>query len=281
MPNPDTTSVSKVDVSHIISQTPPGENPGEQKPGEGDAPAEPTAEELAAKAALDAAKPKEEAPADLSLTPSEPAKVEVNSTGVEAFDVVGTMLGDKGVENANEIMDAFLETGEVSLEHKAAMIEALGEGVANMAFKQMEGAASKIIADAKADSQKSMDYANELFGGENAATTWKEMQEYVRTPEAGFSEADLAAMNTMLEAGGLQAQLVIDKVHKVYNADPGNSLPGNLLEGDSAANGLTFEPISRADYSAEMSTAVRKYGEDSHQVRELDRRRTLSIQRGI
>lgn len=224
-------------------------------------------------------KPNDNVDASLSLDSTD-EDIVVKETGYDEFDDVAKMLGEKGVATVNEIMDDFLNEGEISLANKAVMIEALGEGVANMAFKQMEGAANKVIQEAKADTKKSMDYANEKFGGDDPDLTWKQIKEYVKTPEAGFSEADLAAMNDMLADGGLKAQLVIDKVHAVYTRDKNVSLPGTLLEGDVAPNGGTFEPISRIDYTAEMGKAVGKYGEDSHQVRDLNRRRTLSMKAG-
>ena len=275
MPNPDTTSVATVDVSNIINQAPPTDPPASDPP-----PADPP---VASNPPADPPAGDPPAPTDAPETLSldlPPTKVEVAETGVEAFDTVGKLLADKGLASANDIMERFTETGEISLEDKAEMISALGESVASMAFTQMESAAETIIADAKADSAKSMDYANEKFNGTDSEKTWNEMKEYVRGEGSPFSEADLATMNTMLAAGGLQAELVIDKVHAAYNADPNQSVPGTLLEGDSAANGLTFEPISRADYTAAMGKAVREHGEDSPQVADLDRRRTQSMARG-
>ncbi|MCP4342372.1 MAG: hypothetical protein GY799_26720 [Desulfobulbaceae bacterium] len=244
---------------------------------------EKTPEELAteAAAAAQAAKDKEKADTDVNLSlDTKPNPVEVSETGFAQIDAVGKMLGEKGIENANEIMEGFLETGEVSLEHKAVMIEALGEGVAQMAFKQLEDTATTLINEAKADTVKTLDYANKKFNGADANTTWEQIQEYVKDPASGFSEADRATFNTMLEAGGLQAQLVIDKVHAVYTGDKNVSVPGTLLEGDAASTGQTFKPISRIDYTAEMGKAVGKFGEDSPQVRELNRRRTLSMRAG-
>ena len=303
MATPENVSVKTVDVSNIISQElPDAAAAAAAGPGSPEQLALDAAKAAAPKPKLDAegnpvldadgnpvmeapapAKKEEAADADaaLSLDKADPKPVEVDSTGHDEFDVVGKMLGEKGVENVNEIMEHFLDNGEFSLEHKAQMIEALGEGVASMAFKQMEGAAEAMIAEAKEDTRKSMDYANTKFGGEDAALTWSQIQEYVHTKEAGFSEAELAAMNTMLEAGGLQAELVIDRVHKVYTADSNVSLPGTLLEGDTGVSGGAFEPISRIDYSAAMSKAVGKYGEDSSQVRDLNRRRELTMSRGL
>lgn len=282
MPTPPNASVSTIDVSNIVNQSAPA--PTDDEATRAAQAAEAQSEETG-KPAAEQTPPKEaaapaEAPTELSLDGEAAPAITVPSTGYEEFDTVGKMLAEKGVATAPDIMENFLETGEISLADKAVIVDALGDTVAAMAFKQLESTAEGIIAEAKADTQKSMDYANEKFNGKDAQTTWDEIQAYVRSTESGFSEADLAEMNTMLAAGGLQAQLVIDKVHSVYSADSGNSIPGALLEGDSASTGLTFEPISRADYTAAMGKAVREHGEDSPQVRDLDRRRTLSMQRG-
>lgn len=233
------------------------------------------------KSAADAAKTDADVSLELTTPTDKPeTKVTIEETGVEAFDAVGKMLAEKKVANAQEILDNFVETGEVSLAHKAAMIEALGEGVASMAFKQLEDTANAMIAEAKKDSNESLDYANKLFNGEDAQTTWNQIKEYIRTPEAGFSEADIDQMNSMLAQGGLAAKLVFDKIHAVYNADSNNSNPGQLLEGDAGVNGGTFEPISRLEYTSQMRKAVNEFGEESFQVKELNRRRTLTMRQG-
>lgn len=253
----------------------------EQKAIDDAAAAEKAAADAATAVATDDKPPaKPDADVDLKLdasTDKPKAEVTVTETGIEAFDSVGKMLAEKGVENAQEILDGFVETGEVSLAHKAAMIEALGEGVASMAFKQLEDTANAMIAEAKQESSDSLDYANKLFNGEDPQTTWGQIKEYIRTPEAGFSEADIAQMNSMLAQGGLAAKLVFDKIHAVYTADANNSVPGDLLEGDAGVSGATFKPISRLEYTDEMRKAVNAYGEDSFQVKDLNRRRTLTM----
>lgn len=243
----------------------------------------------------DAGKPSEtppedtDDPSDLTLTPEPDSDdtdddtgdpVSVTETGYDEFDAISKLMVEKGMKNASEIMEAFLDTGEISLEHKAAMIESLGEGVASMAFKQLEDTATALINEVRADTKKTLDYANEKFNGTDAKTTWAQIQAYVKSPESGFSESDLVAMNAMLEAGGLQAQLVIDKVYSVYTADKTVSQPGTLLEGDAGSSGVTFQPISRLEYTEAMNKAVRDFGEDSFQVKELNRRRTLTMRGG-
>lgn len=225
----------------------------------------------------------EDVPATLDLT--EPAadpkpEVTVEETGYAEIDAVGNILAEKGVEEAQVILEEFLETGEVSLANKAKMIEALGEGVASMVLKQLDDTANALVNEAQKSTSESLDYANTLFNGADPKTTWKQIQDYVKTPEAGFSAEDRAQMNLMLEQGGLAAKLVFDKIHQVYTADKNVSVQGRLLEGDAASNAATFEPISRMAYSQEMGKAVSTYGEDSPQVRELNRRRQLTMANG-
>ena len=219
-----------------------------------------------------------EPPSVLDLTPQ---AVPVTPTGNQGFDAVGQMLGEKGIANANTIMAEFAETGTISIQAKADIMSGLGENLGIMAINQLEGTAKTMNESAKAANQIVLDYANGKFNGEDASLTWNQIQEYAKSPEAGFTAADRAAMNAMLANGGLQAQLVIDKIFEVYNADPTVSTPGTLLEGDTGLNGITFDPLSRVDYTTELRAAVSKYGEDSYQVEQLNRRRTLSMQRGI
>lgn len=229
----------------------------------------------------DDTKPDADVDATLSLDKKDDKpQITIEETGYTEIDQVSNMLVEKGVEGADKIMAEFMENGELTLEGKAAMIEALGEGVASMAFKQLETSASSIIEAAKKDSTETMNYANEKFNGGDASTTWQQMVNYVRAENSPFTEAEVDVMNGMLEQGGLAAKLVVDKIHSTYTGDASNSVPPTgMLEGDTNNDGVTFNPISRLDYIAQMDKAVSQFGEDSAQVRDLNRRRKLSMTR--
>lgn len=159
------------------------------------------------------------------------------------------------------------------------MVEGLGETLAALTINQLTGEGQRLKTEGANKRQDILDYANNKFSGQDAELTWKQMTEFTKTPEAKISDADRAAMNDMLEAGGLQAKLVVDKIAQIYYADRRTTSSADLLEGDTHSNS-TFSPLSRAEYVNELRTAVQKYGEHSPQVNELNRRRELSLERG-
>ena len=216
-------------------------------------------------------------PAELDLTAT--VVQPVAATGVQAIDDIAKLLTDKKVKSAQAIIDNFSATGELSLADKATMIESLGESVATIAIQQLETTAANIRNTADAAKKDIMEYAAKLFGSDDANLVWTQIQEFARSPESGFSDADLQAMNSMLAAGGLQAKLVIDKVQSVYNSAGSTTTPADLLMGDTYTTN-SFDPISRQDYSIELDKAVRKYGEDSQQVNQLNNRRMQTMQFG-
>lgn len=218
---------------------------------------------------------------DLEATPAEVVAVVVPVTGNEVLDGVGKLLAEKKVPNADVIVKEFAENGDVSLSHKAAIVDALGEAVGGMAINQLTAEASKIATANSEAKGKVLDYANTLFGGDDANTTWEQIQEYVKTPESGFSVEDRAVMTSMLAKGGLQAKLVIDNINSVYTSDSNTTIPADLLAGDTLATGASFSPISALDYAGEVATLVAKHGYDSSQVKSLQARRERSRQQGI
>lgn len=237
-------------------------------------------EELEAKRAAEKEKKKpvvKDVPDDLSL---EPDPVTIAPTGNKEVDAISKLLETKKVAGADKIIAEFAETGEISIANQAILTDALGESVAGLAIRQLESVATNLREQGKEARKNLMEYAAKTFNAEDADLTWKQIQEFVRTPEAGFSKDDLAAMNKMIAKGGMQAELVIDKIASVYYAQETSSTPAELLQGDTYSAG-SFEPLSRVDYVEQMREAVRKYGENSHQVEQLNRRRMISRQRGF
>lgn len=221
-----------------------------------------------------------EAPATLDLT-APATEIVVGTTGNEVVDGVGKLLASKQLANADAIIAEFAANGDVSLESKAAIVEALGDTVGEMAINTLTTEATK-IATANSEARNGvLNYANEVFGGEDANTTWNQIQEYVKTPEAGFSAEQRATMTKMLAKGGFQAKLVIDNIAQTYAGDSNITVPADLLAGDTLANGAGFTPISALDYAGEVSALVAKHGYESPQVKSLQARRERSRQQGI
>ncbi len=213
-------------------------------------------------------------PAPVEAAPA-PA-VTVQTTGIEAFDQVGRMLADKGVANSTDILNA-ASKGELSLADKAAMVEALGPDVANLAIAQMEGEVAK-QRDAgvqQADAQKA--YADKALGSEGA---WETLADFARSPEANFSPDDQVAIDSMLAEGGIKSEWAINEIVNRFKKSEGFSQAPSLLSGDGP-NQAGFAPLSKTDYATEMREAQSKHGEGSKEVEALRNRRMESIRRGF
>ena len=221
------------------------------------------------------------AAATLDLAADAPAEVSIRSTGNKTIDSVGALLADKKVPSADKIIADFAETGEVSLVAQAALVDSLGEHLASMAINQLAGEATKLQEASTVARTAILDYANTTFNGEHADQTWSEIQDFVKSPESGFTVEERAAMTSMINAGGLQAQLVIDRIAAVYAKNSNTTISADLLAGDTSAAGAAFTPISALDYSAELSTLLKTNAYDSPAVQQLQQRRLRSRQNGV
>ena len=221
---------------------------------------------------------------DLDAAPDtapDTAVVSVRQTGNTTIDAVGALLADKKVANADKIIADFAETGEVSLATQAELVDSLGEHLASLAINQLTGEAKK-LQDANTTARSEvLDYANTKFNGDNADTTWAQIQDFVKSPESGFSVADRAAMTSMINGGGLAAQLVIDKIAAVYAKDSNTTIPADLLAGDSLNTGATFTPVSALGYANKLSELMLTNAYDSPAVRQLQAQRVRSQNMGV
>lgn len=219
----------------------------------------------------------------VSLEPTEVKKeITVASVGNDKIDSIGQLLASRGVDNAQAIMTEFEKTGELSVSSQADLVEGLGADIAKVAIGQLQEASKAIQVEVKAERTRVLSYAEKVFGTEgtqDAQLTWDQMQEFARSPESGLTTADLKAMNVMLAKGGISADLVVDKVASIYRNQPDVTTPADLLHGDSYSSGA-FEPMTKADYVSKLNEAERKFGYNSVQVDQINRRRELSISRG-
>jgi hypothetical protein len=218
-----------------------------------------------------------DAPAKLDL---EPVVVKATVTGNKAFDDVASLLADKGVNGVDEMFKSIAANGEVALTDSAKIIAALGETVGNMVINSMVQETANIKTAASAKSQVTMDYAATKFGEpEKAAEVWTAIQEFAKSPESGLTPEDRKAMTKMLRAGGLQAEMVIDRLYSRFENADNYTQPADLVAGDSTSN-AGFTPLSASDYSTELRGLVEKHGYESTQVEALQTRRLASKKAG-
>ena len=223
--------------------------------------------------------PVEAAPAPTELTVDAPQVVD--ATNNKVFDDIASLLKDKNVTGINDIFKAIADNGEVSLADHAKIMEALGESLGNVVINQLTGEVAGIKDAKQAKSQVTLDYAVTKFGDDPAqgAEVWKAIQDFTRTPESGFTSEDRTAMTKMLQAGGLQAELVIDRIHSRWENSSGTTQAADLIQGSTVAN-ATFTPVSKQDYSTQMRELVNTHGYDSHQAEALRQKRATSVARG-
>lgn len=244
------------------------ENPDEQIPN----PDYKAPEEKQAKQAPPAEK--------LDLTEPPPAEVTVGKTGNPAIDAVGDLLAERKVANADAIIAEFAKTGELSLSTQAKLVETLGDTTAGLVITQLTTEASKIKEASTKLRSETLDYMAKAFGETDPEGTWKAVQDFVKSPESGFTVEDKAELSRMLQKGGLAARLAIDNIVAVHTGNPNTTSHADLLQGDTLAT-RKFEPISAKSYSEQVGALVDKYGYESLEVRQLQQRRERSRNAGI
>ena len=214
----------------------------------------------------------EAAPAPAAATPT--------STGNVAFDQVAALMADKGVANYSDIL-VEAAGGEISFASKAALIESMGAPLAEMVMGQLNTEAASLQAANTAEATRLQNKAAEVFGfsEDRAADVWADIETFVKSPEAGLSDADRAAMNNMLKAGGIQGDMVIADIAARFQKSQGFQKPANLLTGDGAPS-TAFQPMTKQAYQAEMATAVKTFGYNSREAEALRNRRSASMQKG-
>jgi len=202
-------------------------------------------------------------------------------TGNKKIDAVGQLLADKGVSDVDAVLAEAIKTGDLSLEKKADIIDKLGDTMADVVLSQLDTEVNTIRDTAKTERNRLMEYAAEAFGDpvESAAEVWAAVQEFAKSERSGLSAEDRKAMSAMLNKGGMQAELVIDKLKTLYYADDNYTQEADLLIGDSTVQS-SFEAISQKDYANKMREVARDYGYDSPQADKLRAQRNESIQRG-
>jgi hypothetical protein len=189
-------------------------------------------------------------------------------------------MADKGVANYSDIL-VEAASGEVSFASKAALVDSMGAPLAELVLSQLNTEASNLQAANTAEATRLQNKAAEVFGfsEDRAADVWADIETFVKSPEAGLSDADRAAMNNMLKAGGIQGDMVIQDIAARFQKSQGFQKPANLLAGDGAPS-TAFQPMTKQAYQAEMADAVKTFGYNSREAEALRNRRSASMQKG-
>lgn len=200
-------------------------------------------------------------------------------TGVSQIDDVAQLLATSKVEGKDAIIKNVLANGTLSLADQVAIQTALGEGTATLINNTLNSYTEAQKSAAAAETARIKDYANTKFNGTDSNLTWTQVQAFAKDNVPAEQRAEI---NTMLQAGGLSAQMAIDHIYSLYNGSsnaPAPNTQANLIQGQTVP-AAGFQPLSKSDYAREVSAAVEQYGYDSHQVKSLQARRQASAANG-
>lgn len=218
----------------------------------------------------------EPGPATLETPP--PGFLHIES-GNKVVDQVSQLLANQNFEGAQEIIAEIIDTQELTLTSKAALVAGLGADVANLVINQLETSVAAVKEAGTREGQRLKQVAMERFGGTDPEAVWEGIQEFARSSDAGLSQGERNTMNELLAAGGTKAELVINHLADKYEKSSKYTSVPYLMEG-SAAGTVGFQPLSKAEYQQLIGPAIRENGEASTEVQALRNRRSISISRG-
>ena len=148
-----------------------------------------------------------------------------------------------------------------------------------MVINQLENSVAAVKEAGAVEGKRLKDYAFNKFGGNNPEETWSGLQQFAQSQSSNLSSEDRSAMNEMLSAGGIKAELVIDSLYSKYkDSDQYIERPA-LMQGDQATQS-NVSMLSKKDYQSQIGPAIAKFGESSQEVTALRQRRQFSLLRG-
>lgn len=201
------------------------------------------------------------------------------SSGNETIDQVTNLLHNKSFDGANDIIAEVTNTQELSLASKAKLVDELGSDVAQLVINQLETSVAAVKEAGAAEGKRLKDYAFNKFGGNDPEETWTGLQQFAQGQTANLSTDDRKAMNEMLSAGGIKAELVIDSLYSKYKESDQYINRPKLMQGDETIRSNT-NMVSKKEYQEQIGPAINKYGEASQEVQALRQRRSFSLAQG-
>lgn len=191
--------------------------------------------------------------AEATLKPTDVAKAVAENEGKVTPEILKALEDKHGVGVAALLADQIAQVHKQSVEH----------------VKARDAAAFKVLEAEFADiTQQS---GEETF---NELKTWA---------MENVPKEERAELDTMLQKGGLSAQLALKHLATQFKATANVTVPAGLVGGDRTSDRSDFVPISKAEYTTKLRELEKKghvYGQ-SQEMAKLDRQRSAGIQRGI
>ena len=206
--------------------------------------------------------PKEAAPKD-----------EIESTGNEYIDGLLTEFKSNDID-IDKLFGNYEESGDEKDIDFAYLESKVGKLAAKGLIAGFRAENEKLERQSEAESKTIYD----AVGGESM---WDGIVKWIGGGESGLSREGAEAYNTMLAAGGVQAELAARELSTMYKQSPGFTQHASLQSADQTAQPTGIQPISRVDYVEQLDAVVRKSGENSPEANALHERRLFSMKNGV
>ena len=204
--------------------------------------------------------------------PTKEEDKEVESTGNEYID---SLLGEfkSNDIDVDKLFGNYTESGDEKDIDFAYLESKVGKLVAQ-----------GLIAGVRAENDKlehqSTESAKTIYDAAGGEAMWEGIVQWIGSGASGLSKEGGEAYNTMLAAGGVQAELAARELSSMYKQSPGFTQDSSLQKADQSAQPTGIQPISRIDYVEQLDAIVRKSGEHSPEAKALHERRIFSMQNG-
>lgn len=271
--NTDPNAAPKAPVDN--GNTPPpkegrDEEHGTPKPAEQQTPEQKAAADAASKEAADKAareKLEAEGPLRVYITLSDPA-------GQAAINLLKE--SGLGPNEANRYFAKAIESGDLADIDVAGLEARIGKDKATLVMAGVTAHYTNEASKVNETVQKTF----ELFGGQQ---NWNTVKTWAQTAEKGDLnlKAQIDSIRSMLDEGGLRAELGAKELLRLYNASPTTKGLGNnkLAIGDSTG-AVVGTALSRSDYLAALKEAHAR-GAKPAEIKALDARRMAGKASGI
>lgn len=236
---------------------------------------EPTPQEVTEPKAEDPPKveePKQEPTEKPDIKLPEVPETEVPSTGNEFIDGILTEFKQNDVD-IDKLFGDYLETGNEESIDLAYLEEKVGKLAA-------QGLIAGVRAEATKIEQASDAAAKTIYDAAGGEQMWQGILDWIASGDSGLTKEGGEAYNRMLAEGGVQAELAAKALSDMFKQSPGFTQNADLQQADQVAQPQGIEPISRADYVAQLDKVVREEGEFSPKAEALHKRREFTLRNG-
>jgi hypothetical protein len=190
----------------------------------------------------------------------------------EVADSVFQLLHEGGAtpDEAKALLYDAIQSGKVEDIDKDALTEKVGKARANLIMAGVKN----FIADREAATAAAVETVHKIAGGKRA---WDAVAKWARET----SPEGLAEYTAMIDAGGKQAELAVQSLVRLHNADPKTKSVGKTeIIGDGVSR-KQEEGISQLEYGKRLDVLSRRGGATDGERADLLRLRRLGRQQGI